>query len=412
MSSDLSAPVAGVRELWREPDFVRYWWARVASSAGSQMVMVGLGWQMYELTGQAWDLGLVGLFQFLPALLLTLPAGQVADRFKRNHVVALCLALQVGVALLLAWGSAVAGLQREGLFALSVLIGVARAFQMPAQQALTPSLVPARLLARAMAFSSGGMQMATILGPALAGLLFAAGAPVVYGCAWVLFVVAMVCMLRVHLRYQQPMAREPVSLAHALAGVRFIFSQPELLGALSLDLFAVLLGGAVALLPMYARDILHTGPWGLGCLRCAPAVGALSMSLCLTRWPLSHRVGALMLGSVGVYGLATVVFGFSRSLPLSLLMLAISGAADMVSVVIRQTLVQVQTPEAMRGRVSAVNSVFIGASNQLGEFESGATAAWWGPVGAVVVGGVGTLVVALAWFKLFPALAQRDTLAA
>ena len=254
--------------------------------------------------------------------------------------------------------------------------------------------------------------MATILGPALAGLLFAAGAPVVYGCAWVLFVVAMVCMLRVHLRYQQPMAREPVSLAHALAGVRFIFSQPELLGAVSVDLFAVLLGGAVALLPMYARDILHTGPWGLGCLRCAPAVGALSMSLCLTRWPLSHRVGALMLGSVGVYGLATVVFGFSRSLPLSLLMLAISGAADMVSVVIRQTLVQVQTPEAMRGRVSAVNSVFIGASNQLGEFESGATAAWWGPVGAVVVGGVGTLVVALAWFKLFPALAQRDTLAA
>jgi MFS family permease len=297
------------------------------------------------------------------------------------------------------------------LLGLSVLLGVARAFQMPAQQALTPSLVPARMLARAMAFSSGGMQAATILGPALAGLLYAAGAPVVYGSALVLDLLALVCMFVVHLRYQQAMQHEPISFSNALAGVRFIAGQPVILGALSLDLFAVLLGGAVALLPVYARDILHTGPLGLGCLRSAPAFGALVMSLYLTRWPLSHRVGATLLWSVGVYGLATVVFGLSHSLFLSLLVLAISGAADMVSVVIRQTLVQVQTPEAMRGRVSAVNAVFIGASNQLGEFESGATAAWWGPVGAVVVGGVGTLLIAVSWFRLFPALARRDTLA-
>jgi len=265
------------------------------------------------------------------------------------------------------------------------------------------------MLPRAMAFSSAGMQGAIIGGPALGGLLFVAGMGVVYGAALAFFVVAAVLVLR--LRYAHlPPAREPVTLRTVLAGVDFIWKRKPVLGAVSLDLFAVLLGGAVALLPIYAKDILHTGPWGLGLLRGAPAVGALAMSILLTRRPVERHVGRTLLLAVGLFGVCMVVFGISRSFPVSLIALAVSGGADMVNVVIRQTLVQLETPDAMRGRVSAVNSIFIGASNQLGEFESGATAALLGPVGSVVAGGVGTVLVALAWFRLFPSLAQRDRL--
>lgn len=395
--------------LFAQKPFIRMWFARLASTAASQMLMVAVGWQMYDLTASAWDLGLVGLCQFLPALLLSLLAGHVVDRFHRVHIVAACLALQAGVAGMLMVATVGHWSSRELLLLLSAMLGTARAFQMPAQQALTPMLVPKLMLPRAMAFSSAGMQAAIIGGPALGGLLFAGGAVVVYGTSAALFVLGGALVLRV--RYGHvPLPQEPNSLRKLFAGVAFIWEHKVILGAVSLDLFAVLLGGATALLPMYAKDILHVGPWGLGLLRSAPALGALLTSIVLTRWPLERKVGRTLLAAVALYGATTLVFGLSTSFGLSLAMLAVSGGADMVSVVVRQTLVQLETPDAMRGRVGAVNSVFIGASNQLGEFESGATAAVLGPVGSVVLGGVGTLLIAAAWLKLFPALAQRDRL--
>ncbi len=392
---------------------MRMWFARLSGTTGNQMLMVAVGWQMYDITGSAWDLGLVGLFQFVPALLLTLLAGHVADRRHRGRIVAACFLAQALVALTLV--SATQGVggapwaTRELLLGLSVVLGAARAFQMPAQQALTPVLVPQAMLSRAMAFSSAGMQASVIGGPALGGLIFVAGATAVYATAAVLFLLA--CWLVAGVRYAHvaPPAAS-VTLASVLAGATFVWRRKALLGAVSLDLFAVLLGGATALLPLFAKDILVVGPWGLGLLRAAPAAGALLMSAVLTRWPLERRVGQRMLASVAVYGLCMMVFGLSTSFVLSLVVLAISGAADMVSVVVRQTLVQMETPDDMRGRVSAVNSIFIGASNQLGEFESGATAALLGPVGSVLLGGVGTLLVAAAWLRWFPELAQRDRL--
>ena len=290
-----------------------------------------------------------------------------------------------------------------------MVLGLTRAFQMPAQQALTPSLLPAALLPRGLAFSAAGMQAAIIAGPALGGAIYIGGSHAVYGASALLFGVAAVSVLRVG-RVHPAANTERASLRSLLAGVTYVWQRKPVLGAVSLDLFAVLLGGATALLPMFARDILHVGPSGLGLLRGAPAAGALVMSVLLTRWPLRRRVGHWLLSSVALFGVCMVVFGLSQSFWLSLLALAVSGAADMVSVVIRQTLVQIETPEAMRGRVSAVNSVFIGASNQLGEFESGVTAEWWGPVASVVVGGIGTVGVALAWIRLFPSLAKRDRL--
>ncbi len=408
-------PQHSLSELFGQRAFLRMWFARLFGTTGNQMLMVAVGWQMYELTGSAWDLGLVGLYQFVPALLLTLVAGHVADRVHRGRIIAACLVTQASVALILVaatqgWGALASWASRELLLGVSVLLGVARAFQMPAQQALAPMLVPPALLPRAMAFSSAGMQAAVMGGPALGGVIFVAGATAVYASCALLF--AAGCVLISVLRYDHvPPPREPVSLRTLLAGAEFVWQRKALLGAVSLDLFAVLLGGATALLPMFAKDILQVGPWGLGLLRAAPAAGALLTSVVLTRWPLARRVGRTMLVSVALYGLCMVVFGLSTSFVLSLCALAVSGGADMVSVVVRQTLMQIETPNAMRGRVSAINSVFIGASNQLGEFESGATAALLGPVGSVVAGGVGTLLVAGLWLKGFPALAQRDRMA-
>ena len=401
-------------DLARQTAFMRLWYARVASTGGMQMLMVAVGWQMYELTGSAWDLGLVGLFQFLPALLLTLVAGHVADRLNRARIVLVCMSAQCVVALV--FMAATEGLlaagpwaSRELLLGLSVALGAARAFQMPAQQALTPQLVPPALLSRAMAFSSGGMQAAVIGGPALGGLIFVAGATAVYASSAGLFLIASLLMSRVRYVHMAP-PREPVTMSTLLAGLVFVWERKVLLGAVSLDLFAVLLGGATALLPLFAKDILMVGPWGLGLLRAAPAVGAVLMSVLLTRRPMQRRVGHRMLGAVAVYGVCMVVFGLSTSFALSLLALALSGAADMVGAVVRMTLVQMETPNEMRGRVSAVNSIFIGASNQLGEFESGATAAVFGPVGSVVLGGVGALLIAAAWLRYFPDLARQDRL--
>ncbi|CAD5372986.1 MFS transporter [Rubrivivax sp. A210] len=389
--------------------FARLWYARLASVAASQMLMVALGWQMYELTGSAWDLGLVGLLQFAPALALALPAGHWIDRHHRGRIVAACLLVQLLVALVLTQGSLRGLVARDWLLAASVVLGAVRAFQMPAQQALTPLLVPPHLLPRAVAFSSAGLQAAIIAGPALGGLVYAAGAGLTYGLCALLFAIGSGLCFGIRYAHQAP-PPEPATLATLLAGVNFVRHHPVVLGAISLDLFAVLLGGATALLPIYAKDILFVGPWGLGLLRSAPAAGALAVSLLLARHPLRRRVGPLLLGAVAVYGLATLAFGLSSHFGLSLAALAVTGAADMVSVVIRQTLVQLETPNEMRGRVSAVNSLFIGASNQLGEFESGATAALLGPVGSVVLGGAGTLLVAALWLRLFPALATRDDL--
>jgi MFS family permease len=389
--------------------FVRLWFARLFGSAANQMLMVALGWQMYDLTGSAWDLGLIGLYQFAPALLLSLWAGHVADRHHRGRIVACCLAAQCVAALVLTNASHAHWVSRDLLLALSLLFGAVRAFQMSAQQALTPLLVPASLLQRAMAFSAAGIQVAIIGGPALGGAIFIAGADKVYATGAALLAIG--CALIARLRYDhQPLPREAVSLHTLFAGVRFIWARKVVLGAVSLDLFAVLLGGATALLPMFARDILHVGPEGLGLLRGAPAAGAVVVSVVLSRWPLRRRVGRTLLIAVAVFGACMIAFGLSTSFALSLGALAISGGADMISVVVRQTLVQIETPDAMRGRVGAVNSVFIGASNQLGEFESGGTAALLGPVGSVVAGGIGTIMVALAWRRFFPALARRDSL--
>ena len=389
--------------------FLRFWWARVAGTAANQMLMVAVGWQMYDLTGSAWDLGLVGLLQFTPALALVLVAGHVVDRYHRARIVSLCMLAQAGVAALLALAAWRGWASRELLLGVSVLLGTVKAFQMPAQQALAPLLVPSAVLPRALAFSSAGMQGAIILGPAIGGFIFVAGAQAVYAVCVLLFGLAAALLAIV--RYDHaPRAGQVLSMDTLLAGVRFIRQREVVLGAISLDLFAVLLGGATALLPIFAKDVLHVGPWGLGLLRAAPAVGALALSVVLTRWPIRRRAGRVLLGAVAIYGLSTLVFALSTAFVLSMLALAVGGAADMVSVVIRQSLVQLDTPDAMRGRVSAVNSVFIGASNQLGEFESGVTAAWFGPVGSVLLGGVGTLLVAALWFRLFPSLAQRDTL--
>jgi len=391
------------------PSYLRFWFGRVAGTMANQMLMVGVGWQMYDLTHSAWSLGLVGLFQFVPALALALVSGHVADRHDRRHIVAAAMLLQLFAALVLVFATHERWITRDLILVVSLLLGVARSFQMTAQQALTPLLVPPAMLARAMAFSSSGNQAAIIGGPALGGFLYAAGAGTVYVVCAVLFVVgaAMVWSARYE---HKPVPRAPVTLDTLLAGVRFIRDRPVVLGAISLDLFAVLLGGATALLPIYARDILHVGPEGLGLLRGAPAMGALVMSLALSRWTLQRNAGKILFGSVATFGVTTVVFGVSHLFWLSMVALFINGAADMISVVIRQTLVQLDTPDEMRGRVSAVNSIFIGASNQLGEFESGATAALLGPIGAVVLGGTGTLLVVGLWMRWFPQLRDRERL--
>ena len=392
--------------LLKQPQFLRFWFARLVGITANQMLMLAVAWHVYDMTSSAWDLGLVGLFQFIPALLMTLPAGHAADRLHRGRIFAVCMLAQAAVAVLLVLAIQGNFASRELIFALSVVLGVARAFQMPAQQAITPMLVPNHLLQPAVALSSSGVQAAVIGGPALGGLLYVAGASTVYTTCAVLLIIAFVLTWWVVLPHRP--TQTAATWRTVLAGVGFVCERPVLLGAMALDLFAVLLGGATALLPIYARDILHVGPQGLGLLRAAPAVGALLMSLVLARWPMQRRVGHRLLMAVGVYGLATVVFGVSESFWLSLAALAVTGAADNISVVTRLTLMQMETPDDMRGRVAAVNGIFIGASNQLGEFESGATAAWLGPVGSVVFGGVGTMVVAVLWLRLFPQLAQRD----
>ena len=403
MSTDTQATL---QDLLSQKPFLRFWLARVSGILANQMLSVALAWHMYEITGSAWDLGLVGLFQFVPALILTLPAGHIVDKLNKVHIYAACMLIQAAVACLLVWGTQADGITRELVLIVSAILGMVRAFQMPTQQALTPHLVPANLLQRAVALSSTGVQTAVISGPALGGILYATHVNAVYAICAVFLLLAFLFTLTV--RYDHKPSRAAADLKSVLAGAHFVWHHKVLLGAIALDLFAVLLGGATALLPIFAKDILHTGPEGLGILRSSPAVGALLMAVVLTKWPIQRKVGRWMLVAVAVFGVANLVFGLSSSMALSIAALMVTGAADNVSVVTRITLLQLETPEDMRGRVAAVNSIFIGASNQLGEFESGATASMWGPVGSVVFGGLATVGVALAAVKIFPDLANRD----
>jgi MFS family permease len=392
-------------------DFRLYQAARFASTLGVQIQGVAVGWQVYSITGRPLDLGYVGLAQFLPAVLFLLATGHVADRFDRRNVLIVChVLLSLASAGLFA-------LARSGepsvvsIFALLALIGSARAFAGPAGQALMPNLVPPQHFQNAVAWSSSIWQVSVVAGPALGGLINdAGGARTAYGaCLGLeLFAIAGYSMMQP----RAGAAREAPSFERLLLGLRFIRDKRLLLGAISLDLFAVLLGGAIALLPIYARDILEVGPKGLGFLRSAPALGAMLMAVLLAYRPLSLHAGATMLASVAVFGLSTIVFGLSKSFALSLTALAVGGAADMISVYIRHTLVQLNTPDEMRGRVAAANLIFIGASNELGEFESGLTAEWLGVVPSVVVGGIGTCLVVGVWTWLFPQLRRARRLEA
>jgi MFS family permease len=360
------------------------------------MLGVAVGWQLYDLTGRALDLGLVGLAQFVPMILLTLVVGQVADRYDRRLVVILCEIAKAAVAAALALG-AIGGWQtRTTIFALVALLGAAQAFENPAMSALVPEVVDRSLIAPAMAWVISAGQTAQIVGPALGGLLYAFGPGAAYFTAGGLFILAGAP--------PGSRPREPLTLETVFSGAAFIYGQRVLLGSMSLDLFAVLLGGATALLPVFAKDILKVGPVGLGVLRSAPAIGALATSVFLARYPLEHRLGSTLFRSVIVFGAATVVFALSTDFVLSLVALTILGAADVVSMVIRMSLAQIRTPDAMRGRVSAVHSLFTGTSNQLGAFESGVLAALIGTVLSVLLGGLGTIAVAAIWMRLFPEL--------
>jgi MFS family permease len=415
--SDITAPQStqakdvspATQSAFRLPSFRRYWIARLCGILATQMQGVAIGWQVYEMTQRPLDLGFVGLAQFLPALCLTLVTGHVADRYDRRRVLSICTFVEALCALLFLKLTLSGNTDARWIFALLFLFGFAKAFEFPAAISLMPNLVPPQQLVNAAAWNSSAWQVATIAGPAIGGLLYAVGPAVVYCSCSVLFLSSAILINVVRVE-QKALERKAATWASVMAGITFIRNQPLVLGAVSLDLFAVLLGGATALLPIYARDILHVGPWGLGLLRSAPAVGALTMAIWLARHPITTRAGSRLLGAVGLFGGVTIGFGISQSVVLSLILLAVLGAADMVSVVIRRVLVLIATPDEMRGRVSAVESVFIGASNELGEFESGVTAAWFGVVPAVVLGGAGTIAVVVLWAYLFPQLRQVDTL--
>ena len=398
------------RAAFAHRDFRLYMLARFLAVVGVQVQSVAVGWQVYSLTRDPLHLGWVGLAQFLPLMAFALPSGHVADRFERRRILMFCLSVTALAALGLA-GASRATPRLWLWYALLVVIGTARAFYGPAASALLPSLVPKSDFANAVAWSSTNWQVATICGPALGGAIYGTLGAVAAYATTALFVFGSVACLAALRARPLPAPAGASSLSTLLGGIRYVWREKTLLGAITLDLFAVLLGGAVALLPALAKDVLHVGPGGLGVLRGAPAVGAALMALGLAHRPLRRHAGPVMLASVGVFGLATVVLGLSRSFVLSLSALVVLGASDMISVFVRQNLVQLGTPDAMRGRVSAVNLVFIGASNELGELESGVTAAWLGVVPAVVAGGIGTVVVVGLSLLLFPALRQVDRLA-
>ncbi|PWC37928.1 MFS transporter [Azospirillum sp. TSO35-2] len=406
----VSAPAGGsFRSAFRHRAFALFWFARVCSMLALQMQVVAVGWQVYAMTDSPLDLGLVGLFQFLPTLALVLFAGHVVDNNDRKRVLFGALSTEL-IAIAALFLLTMAGwLSPTAIFAIVALIGAAKAFEGPANQAILSATVPVEDLPNAVAWQSSGVQVAQISGPALGGLLYIAGPAAVYGVSTAMLALSVVLIAACRPR-PVTMTRRAMSWSSLLAGAAFIRSRPEILGAISLDLFAVLLGGATALLPVYARDVLHVGPWGLGLLRSAPALGALAMAMIITRWGVQRHAGRWMLVAVAGFGAATIAFGLSADPLLSFLALLVVGATDQVSMFVRQTLIQLSTPDTMRGRVGAVTSLFIGASNQLGEFESGSVAALLGAVPAVVLGGVGAIGLAGLWALLFPALRRVDRL--
>jgi MFS family permease len=401
------------RVAFTHPDFVSYTLARFFIVLSLEMLSVAVGWQVYEITHRPLDLGYVGLAQFLPGFALFLFAGHAADLFDRRRLLMWCyagFALCSALLLLISWR---APQSVHLIYAVLVLLGAVRSFNFPASRAILPQLVPEEHFANAVAWNSSIFQIATIAGPALGGIVYAIsrGPNTVYAIAVSISIFAMAMTMRIRI-LTAARSQEPVSLRTVFAGFRFIWDKKVILGSISLDMFAVLLGGAVALLPVYAREILHTGPWGLGLLRSAPGVGAAVTAIVVAHRPIRRRAGMAMLLCVAGFGVFTIAFGISHSLILSLIALFLCGASDMVSVIIRATLIQIATPDEMRGRVNAVDMLFIGVSNELGQFESGFTAQWFGTVPAVVIGGIGTLVVIGIWAWLFPELRNSDQLTA
>jgi MFS family permease len=397
------------RIAFQYPSFRYYLTARFLATVSSEMQAVAVGWQIYALTGRPLDLGLVGLAQFLPGMVLFLAAGHVADRYHRRRILEVCFAAFALCSVAL-FGLSLYGLPSVyPVYAVLLANGVVRAFNGPAAQALMPQLVPDEHFPNAVAWTSSAAQGAMVAGPMLGGAIYAlTGGPLpVYGCAVAAYLTALFLMSRVQVT-GFPKPRGAASLAFVLDGLRYIWANKMILGTISLDLFAVLLGGAVALLPVYAREVLGVGAFGLGVLRAGPGIGAVLMAAVVAHYPLRRRAGATMLWCVAGFGVFTIVFGLSRNLALSMASLIAVGACDMVSVIIRHTIVQLGTPDEMRGRVSAVNMVFIGASNEVGQFESGVTAQWLGAVPAVLLGGVGTLVIVALWAALFPALRRTE----
>jgi len=398
----------GKLALFRNPNFTRYLAARIIATLGVQMQSVAIGWQVYQVTGELFDLGLIGLAQFAPFVVLVLPAGEMADRYDRKRIITACLVLQLVCSLFLLGFSFSTLAAVWPIFATLTLFGAARAFMMPASQAILINIVPPESFGRAVALNSSMFHMAVIVGPVFGGFLYLGGPRLVYGVVAVLLVVSIGLMLLIQSTSAPARDLAPASLARVLEGLRFVWSRPVVLGAISLDLFAVLLGGAVALLPAYAHDVLQADSTGLGLLRAAPGAGAALTSLALAAWPPKRGVGIWMFGGVAVFGVATVWLGQTRSLPFAMAALFLTGAGDMVSVYVRHILVQLETPDSIRGRVSAVNAVFIGASNELGEFESGLMAAWLGLLPAIVTGGLATIAVTLIWAWRFPSLSRMD----
>jgi len=391
----------------KNTNFKLFWLGRMFSGMAYQMTAVAVGWQIYAITGNVLYLGLVGLAQFLPMFLLTLPVGHVADRYNRRLIICACQVMQAAGVFFLAAGSHGNWLTKVSILAVVAAMGASHAFENPTMNALMPGLVHEKQLPRAAAVAASSMQTSFIIGPALGGVLYAFGAVAVYVSAGALLAAAALMIFLIKHPHSAK-EHEPATLKSVFAGISYIREKPVILGAISLDLFAVLLGGATALLPVFARDILKTGPWGLGLLRSSPAAGALLMSLFLSLRPLKTGVGKKMFTAVAIFGFGTILFALSRNFWLSVASLVALGAADVISVVIRSSLVQIKTPDNMRGRVSAVGSMFVGTSNQLGEFESGITASWFGTVPAVIIGGIGTLAVVLLWTRLFPELLHAD----
>lgn len=389
--------------------YLLYWLSRFFVSFAVQIATVAIGWQIYDETRDPYLLGLVGLVQFAPALALVLVTGNIADRYNRRRILAYCFTVEAicaaALLVLTQWGVHVVW----PIFIVLFVMGVARAFVAPALQSLVVNLVPADVLPSAIAWNSSSWQIATILGPVAGGLLYGISGDAAYGTAFALIAAAIWLILAIP-KPQQKTSTDPQSLDTLLAGFRFVWSHPVVLGAISLDLFAVLLGGATALLPAYARDILDVGPWGLGLLRAAPGVGAVAMAVWLARRPIEDKAGAIMFVAVAVFGFFTLVFGVSTIVWVSIVALALAGAADMISVYIRETLIQLATPDDVRGRVSAVNMTFIGASNELGEFRAGIMAGLIGVIPAVVIGGIGTMLVAATWAVWFPQLRRARRL--